>query len=107
MTVGIDRLRQSVLLEDIAEQLKVTPRTLGLDKQSSHHLAGGIVDGADQTQTRSPALQPVVRGTIDLKHHPFTGSSLAPAAVLNPAALSRGCAARWAKPLGPLLPGQL
>jgi len=47
--------------EDLGEQTKVAPRALGLDKKSSHDLASGVINGADQTQARSPTFQPIVR----------------------------------------------
>ena len=76
-----------MFLEDLGEQMEVTPGALGLGKKCSHHLAGGIVDGADQTHPRPSAFEPVMGGTIDLEHHPFSGSSFPPASVLDPAAL--------------------
>jgi hypothetical protein len=79
-----------MLLEDLGEQMEVTPGALGRGKKGAHDFAGGIIDGADQTQARPSALEPVMRGTINLEHHPFAGSSLPAASVFDPAALLGG-----------------
>ena len=77
-----------MVLEDLREQMEVVPGALGRGKKGSHDFARGIVDGADQTQARPSALEPVMRGTIDLEHHPFTGPSFSAASVFDPAALT-------------------
>ena len=46
-----------------------------------------IVDGPDQTKARPSSLEPVVRGAIDLEHHPLTGPSFSAASVFEPAPL--------------------
>src|SRR5512147_1776647 len=80
-------MRQSMGIEDLREQREVTPGTLGLDEEGAHDFASGIVDGADQTHLRPPALEPVMGRTIDLEHHAFAGSSFPPTVVLDAAAL--------------------
>ena len=96
-----------MLLEDVREQFEIAPRTLGLDKQSSHHLVGSIVNGPNQTQPRPPALEPVMWGAIDLEHHSFTGSSFSTASVLDAAALLGGADPVGTQELADLLPAQL
>ena len=70
--------------------MEVAPRTLGLDKRSSHHFVCRIVDGPDQAKPRPPALEPVMRRAIDLENHPFTGPSFSAASVFDSAALLGG-----------------
>ena len=76
-----------MVLEDLAEQMEVAPGALGRGKKGSHDVTRGIVDGPDQTQRRPSALEPVMRGAIDLEHHPLTGPSFSAASVFDPAAL--------------------
>jgi hypothetical protein len=48
-----------------------------------------------------------MRGAIDLKHHPFTGSSFSAASLFDPAALLGGGDPVSAQELADLLPAQL
>ena len=89
VAVGVDRLGQSVVLEDPGKELKVGPRTLGLYEKRSHHLAARIVDGPDQAKRRASSLQPVMGGAIDLEHHALGRSSLPAAAMLGGPSFSR------------------
>ena len=70
--------------------MEVAPGALGRGKKGSHDFARSIVDGADQAKPRPSALEPVMRGAIDLEHHPLTGPSFSAASVFNPAALLGG-----------------
>jgi hypothetical protein len=58
----------------------------------AHVVATSIchVNSADQTQPRPSALELVMRGAIDLEHHPLTGPSFSAASVFDPAALLGG-----------------
>jgi hypothetical protein len=82
VTIGIDRLWQTVMFEDIAEQPQVAPGTFRLGKESSGNFSAGIVDGPDQAKTRPSPLEPVMRRTIDLQHHSLGLPSLSAAPVL-------------------------
>ncbi len=41
-------------------------------------IPGGVVDGPDEGQHRTPALQPVMATAVDLEEHPGSGHPLAP-----------------------------
>src|SRR6185312_8855842 len=69
---------------------EVAPRTLRRFEKSPHHLSRGIIDSSDQTKPWPSALKPVMRRTVNLQHHSFSGSSFPAASVLNPPSLSRG-----------------
>src|SRR5262249_61350880 len=92
MPIAIDRLRQAMAFEDLREQPQVTPGTFRLSKESSDDLPRSIVNGSDQTKPGAAAFQPVVRGAIDLQHHPFGQASVSAASGLSGAPLSGTCA---------------
>src|SRR5688572_5786674 len=98
---------QAMTFEDLREQPEVSPRTFGLAKKSSADFPRGIVNGADQTKPRPSSLEPVMRGAIDLEHHPLGLFSVSAAAVLGGAAFPGRCDPMGAKELADLLTTEL
>jgi hypothetical protein len=72
-----------MLLEDLEDQMEVTPEALVRSKQGFHEFAAGVIDGTDQMHPRSSPLEPVMRIAIGLEYHPFRGSSFPAASVYD------------------------
>ena len=65
--VSVDGEGQAIALGDVADQLKVASGVLLGAEERPHDLAGGIVDGAQEGQLRSPLLEPGMERGIQLQ----------------------------------------
>ena len=66
---------------DVAHQLQVAGAVLLVTEGGEDEGARGIVDRAHEREPRTPALEPVVAGSVDLHEHARAGHALAAGAV--------------------------
>jgi hypothetical protein len=60
-----------------------------VSETSPGHLASAVMDGADQAQVRSSALEPVMATGVDLQQHAFPGIAVTPATMFGRSATTR------------------
>ena len=80
----INRLRAAILLHHLPQHEHVALLIFLLTENRSHHLAGAIIDPADQREPGTSLLQPMVRAGIDLDQLPFLPIACPPQAMLGP-----------------------
>jgi len=81
VTVGIGSHRDAQPAHGFAHHLEVALGIFLLTEAGRGDSAGGVVDGAEQAENGSSALEPVVAAGVDLEEHPLPRVSIATAAV--------------------------
>src|SRR5579871_1048222 len=79
----IEGQRPSIAFENLLHQLKVAHAVLLFPKDSPQHFAGGIINGSQQVQSRSPLFQPSMWAAIDLHQHALLSIAPPAAAMLR------------------------
>ncbi len=70
MPVMVDRLRAADRAHHLIQQRQIAGGIFLLAKHRRGHRAGGVVNGGQQTQPRSPLLEPGMVAGIELQQHP-------------------------------------
>src|SRR5207245_3528307 len=83
VAVGIGGHGDAESRHRLAHDGEVTLGILLFSEASPGNLAGGVVDGADQAQIRTAALEPVVAAGIHLQQHAFLGIAVTTAPVFG------------------------
>ena len=69
VAVAVDDLREALRGDDREEQHEVARGILLLAEDRARHRARGVVDGAQQAEPRTAALEPVVGAAVELEEH--------------------------------------
>jgi hypothetical protein len=97
--IAIDRDRDALAPDDGTQQLEIPGGILLVAEGRRRDDARGVVDGADQGQPWTAALEPVVAAAVELDEQAFLGHPLAPAAVARrPTSTGTGHAGRAQDP---------
>jgi hypothetical protein len=82
VAIGVDAQGYAALAEDLLEQAEVSDGVFVVSEQGEG-LAGGVIDGGEESEGRLVWSEPLTGAAVDLEHHTGLRFALAAAAVLG------------------------